>query len=447
MMIRALLMLLFMVPAYSVFSQNTVVEIRIEDKNSKTGIHNATIKVSSGDSTIQRISSDQGLSWFDLNKGQEYMIEVYHGYYASETDRIRISKNTEDTLRKKISLSPVKVRTIEEVTVLAPGSTTVVYQSEQLSVADFDVLPSGDLLLLLYPKTLAKGGELMIFSNNNSTTPFKIKENPKELIRDYRGNVHVVCENGVYGIYQQENNTIGIAVIDKEYYMKYIFPIVDTIETKSYFSNFSDIYPAFDYFAYDTADSTYKKIMQIKDDLMMELYRSEFKWVDVRTKMWAHQKQLDTGIDKEIWVGAAYFTSSIYYKELYAPMFRKEDKIYVFDYYKDLMFVFNQDGEKTDSVAIYHHYEPKKTGWKKKLIQDPQTGNIYAFYEKGGICSLRKINLQTGEPEAKITLSHPYVDKIAVINGSAYYIYRPYESAQKRFLYQSKLPYETNITQ
>lgn len=36
---------------------------------------------------------------------------------------------------------------------------------------------------------------------------------------------------------------------------------------------------------------------------MMELYRSEFKYVDVRTKLWAMDKEHETGIDKEIWVG------------------------------------------------------------------------------------------------------------------------------------------------
>jgi hypothetical protein len=119
--------------------------------------------------------------------------------------------------------------------------------------------------------------------------------------------------------------------------MKYIFPVVDTVQSKLFFSNFNPNYPAFDYLAFDQLDSTYSKIMEIKDDLMMELYRAEYKWVDVRTKLWAANKEIETGIDKEIWVGANYFTNTVYYKELYAPMFRRNDSIYVFDYYKDLL--------------------------------------------------------------------------------------------------------------
>jgi hypothetical protein len=173
---------------------------------------------------------------------------------------------------------------------------------------------------------------------------------------------------------------------------------------------------------------------------MMELYRSEYKWVDVRTKLWAKEQEMKTGIDKEIWVGANYFTQSIYYKELYAPMFKKNDSIFVFDYYKDKLFTFNLKGEKVDSVAIFHHYEPKKTGWRRNLIQDKETGKIYAFFEKDGFCSLRLINTKTGLYDSNIVFEHKYIDKIAVSDGMAYYIYRPFESAQKKFLYETKLP-------
>ena len=41
---------------------------------------------------------------------------------------------------------------------------------------------------------------------------------------------------------------------------------------------------------------------------MMEFYRAEYKYVDVRTKLWAHQKQIETGIDKENGDGATVFT-------------------------------------------------------------------------------------------------------------------------------------------
>jgi hypothetical protein len=174
---------------------------------------------------------------------------------------------------------------------------------------------------------------------------------------------------------------------------------------------------------------------------MMELYRSEYKWVDVRTKLWAKEKEHQTGIDAEIWVGANYFTQSIYYKELYAPMFHRNDTLFVFDYYKDMLLCYSAHGDPIDSIPIYHHYNPRSTGWKKQLIQDRITGEIYAVYDKAGFTYLGNVNVTTGLISELVRLEYRYVDKLAVHNNAVYYVYRPFESVQKRFLYKEKLPY------
>jgi len=222
--------------------------------------------------------------------------------------------------------------------------------------------------------------------------------------------------------------------------MTYIAPIVDTTITKYFFSDFNPVYPAFDYYTFDAVDSSYKKIAKVEDELMMELYRSEYKWVDVRTKLWAKDMEHQTGIDAEIWVGATYFTQSIYYKELYAPMFRRNDTIFMFDHYKNLMFRYNANGNAMDSLPIFYHLQPKQTGWKKQLIQDQITGQVYIVYEKAGQISLRRIDLATGELKEAIPLHYKYVENILVRDNRVYYTYRPFETALKKYLYEEWLP-------
>jgi hypothetical protein len=423
-------------------AQNTFVfALNCKDKNTQENIPNVNALFQVADSAIRTKSNFSGKVFVKLHSITKFSISLDHGYYDSESIDIFPPKSISlnDTIRKTVFLSKTKVKVLNEVVVLAPGAVQVLFQSEKLSVSDFEILPNGELLLLAYPKRLDKGSELLIYDGKQVLQSFKLKENPKELIHDFRGNVHVVCENGIYGIHRQNQN-IGISTIDKAYYMKYIFPVVDTVQSKLFFSNFNANYPAFDYLAFDQLDSTYSKIMEIKDELMMELYRAEYKWVDVRTKLWAFNKEIETGIDKEIWVGANYFTNTLYYKQLYAPMFRKNDSICVFDYYKDLLFSFDSRGNKLDSIPIFHHYQPKQTGWKRNLLQDEISGDVYAFFEKAGICSIQKINLQTGILGDKIQFEHKYVDKVAINGAKAYYIYRPFESAQKKFLYVTQLP-------
>ncbi len=420
-------------------SAQEILRIEFNCKSQESGdpVFGAKVTVLQNGQVLGGKTNKAGTCAVELSKAYDFEVRVSHGYFTAWQQSWKAGelKNGE----KVEILLENKMRNLQQVDFKAPGVPQVVYESKVFSVADFEILPEGEVLLLLYPKTLKKGSELAVLSEGKIVSNFELPQKPLELVHDFRKNPHVVCENGVFGIHRSPG-TIGISNLDKAYFMKYVMPVIDTSSAKLYFSNFNPLYPAFDYKIYDQLDSTYTNILEIKDDLMMELYRSEFKWVDVRTKLWAKEKEMETGIDKEIWVGATYFTQSIYYKELYAPLFKKNDSIYIFDYYKDKLFTFNLKGEKIDSVSIYHHYEPKKTGWRRKLLQDAETGDVYAFCEKDGICSLRLVDLKSGELGPQIVFQHRYIDKIAVSGGLAYYIYRPYESAQKKFLYRSKLP-------
>jgi hypothetical protein len=287
---------------------------------------------------------------------------------------------------------------------------------------------------------LKKGGEIILFDGKEVLSTFPVNDVPEKLIRDFRGNTHVICQSDILTIVTTKNE-VQIASIEKDYFFKYIAPIIDTNRTKMYLNNFNPVYPAFDYFTFDRIDSSYKKILHIEDDLMMELYKSEYKWMDVRTKLWAKNKEIETGISAEVWVGANYFTQSLYYEEAYAPMFHRNDSIFVFDYSKDRLFIFNVFGDLVDTLAVYHHYNPRKSGWKKNVIQDKVTGAIYAVFELNGFFYLGLIDVNTGRIENKVKLAYKYVDKIRVNNNFVYYIYRPFESLQRKFLYREQLPY------
>ena len=394
------------------------------------------------DSSLNASTELNGLSIINIKNfeiGQTFALEFRHPIYESLSKNVR-PKSDFDTLKLEIALFQIKVRELKQVVVKAPGVPDTVFHSDRLSVADFEIQNNEDIILLTYPKQLNKGSEILLFDGVNIKSNFQVNDEAKYLVRDYRGNTHIVCKDKVFGVYVSDY-LIELGQIPKDYFFKYVAPIVDTNASKMYFSNFNKDYPAFDYFVFDTYDSTYRSILNIKDDLMMELYRSEYKWVDVRTKLWAKNKERETGIDAQIWVGANYFTQSIYYKEVYAPLFHRNDSVFVFDYPKDRLIIFNRLGESLDTISIYHHYQPKKTGWQKQLIQDNVTGVIYAQYEKDGNMYLGIVDVNSGEINEKVKLNYKYVEKIRVHNNKVYYVYRPFESIQKRFLYKEKLPY------
>lgn len=315
------------------------------------------------------------------------------------------------------------------------------FGTQEYSVADFEFDRSGDIVLLTYEKTLDKGSVLRVLDENKKITDrYYIAENAIELRTDFRGNTHLITEEEVYFIFI-EDHKISVFPENRDYFFRYVAPIIDTIGDRIYFSNYSEVYPAFDYMEFNRKDSIYNTLLTVEDQVMMDMYRAEFKYVDVRTKLWAHSKELETGIDKEIWVGANVFTNSIYYEPLYAPLFKVgPDSILVFDHYKNFLFLYTEDsGVFTDSVRIFYHKDAKKSGWEQPLIQDTENDIIYGIFERNGYTYLSKINLETGLIEHNFRLNYKYVESIHVRDGYVYYIYRPYESVQKKYIYRERL--------
>ena len=323
--------------------------------------------------------------------------------------KINIDKNSPDTLKfrtirfdpaqqtisKRMLNKGAKLGTIV-VDITMPDKTLKVFElwedfmpdtiidPVEWSVEDYEFVDD-QLVLLTYEKTLKKGAVLrLIGEDKEEIDKYYIPGVAIELKRDYRDNIHLLAEERVY-LVTVIDSSIHVVLEDRDYYFKYVAPILDTIGDNIYFSNYSDVYPAFDYYEFNIKDSTYNVILELEDTFMMEFYRAEYKYVDVQTKLWAHQKQIETGIDKEIWVGATVFTNSIYYTPIYAPLFKTgEDSIVVFDHYKNRMFRYTPDEGFIDSTRISYHLQERKSGWEQPLIQDEENGKVYALFLKGG---------------------------------------------------------------
>jgi hypothetical protein len=314
-----------------------------------------------------------------------------------------------------------------------------VFGSPDYSVADFELYDTNKLVLLTYEKNQKKGSVLrLVDSTSKVLDRYYIDEETIELKKDYRGNLHLITKNNVYWILINDG-VFSIYREDKTFFYQYLAPVLDTINDFIYYSNYSDLFPAFNYIEYNKTDSVYKTLIAVIDEPMMEQYRSEFKFVDVRTQLWAHRKELETGIDKEIWVGASVFTNTLYYEPLYAPLFVQNDSVYIFDHYKNKLFKYTTDKGTVDSLRITYHIQSKKSGWEQPLIQDKISGKIYAMFMRGGYTYLSLIDLNTGQITKTFKLFYKYVEKIQIINNEIFYIYRPFESVQKKYIYKEKI--------
>ncbi len=420
----------------SICYSQSILKLKILDIKNDSAIYGATVTLSQDKILFIGNSNTSGEVETVFKNDKKTNLSVTHPKYYSFERQFEMKS---DTILLVIRLKSEKVQEIKEVVVKAPGAVDTVFRSSRLHVEDFAVLPNGNLMLLTYSKRLKKGSEVLLFDGQNILQTFAVPGIAEKLIQDYRGNVHVICQNRVFTL-MVEGSTLKLAQLEKDYFYRYVAPILDTNGFQMYYSDFNELYPEFSYWKYDQTDTIYDKFRTIRDDLMMELYLSEYKWVDIRTKIWAKNLEYETGIDAEIWVGANYFTQSIYYKELYAPFFKVGKELLVFDYYRNQMFTHDLEGLILESSEINHHLDKKTSGWKAELMQDRKNDNIYAWYEKVGTSYLGKIDPKTGNIETKYQLNFKYLEKIQVFDNYVYYVYRPFESSQKKYLYKEKLP-------
>ena len=79
-------------------------------------------------------------------------------------------------------------------------------------------------------------------------------------------------------------------------------------------------------------------------------------------------------------------------------------------------------------------------GWKwNGDFEWISTDQIALFYTKAHQTSVWHVTLGSGEKKAIGSLAMPFAENIQYRDGKVYYIWRPFESPQKRFLYSQKM--------
>jgi len=421
------------------FGQSTY-EIKVVDAENGQPISNVSIQHVSGGKIYYTGSGGQ----ITLNiPSQPPRVVIRHlAYHGKTVDLVAGKKN-------EIKLEPSSVQ-LPTATV-SENLPDTVFGSTEYHVADFCFGPLG-MYLLTYEKeqrwkkenqadlTLYKGCRLILLGlNGQEEANIKVPDDAIGFYEDFPGDIFLQFRKGIFAIESDKQN-LELALVDPELFAQWIEPVIDTLGHLICFSDFKSSYPAFEYSVLDTRDTTMHHLRGIADKELMVQFRSEFKWLPTRAKLDAFKLERQTGIDKEII--AAYMTGfpeSVYFESLYAPLFVRNDTVLIFDHYSEKLY-FHQGVQTVDSLRLVHHkFRNGGLKWQKKLIKDELSGEIYALYSKGKDGYLMRIDLTTGEPCDRTKLHHPYPENIKVHGGEAFFIYRPFGSLQKRFLYKQML--------
>lgn len=434
-----LIISVLLMPLFSFAQKKMVISGVVTDAETNTALRDISVYIENQEG-YKTLTNRLGKYYLSISFSEnEQPVIVFKSalfdIYKYKLSKAEIRKYHQDTLELDVQL---KWYTLPTAYVSAAPDT--VFGSKEISVSDFEFYED-HFVMLVYEKRLDKGSKVIyVDQDQRILSSFTVPDVAKEMYKDAMGKIHVVCEHKVYQVDIQDD-VLHLFPLEKDFYERQVKPWVDTTgDGKIYYSNFVWYYPEFDYYAYDTKDTTFKKIYTVTDEPLMELYRAQYKYVDGHDKVLAMNAEIQTGIDKEIWVAIwTGFPNSIYYHQLYAPMFIKEDTILIFDHYTNKMYRFNSENEPIDSIDISYHIASDKRDWEELLLKDAETNAIFSVFLRGGKYYLKELNTSTGEVKKVYRLTYKYPERLKVKDNYAYYIYRPFESPQKKFLYKERL--------
>jgi len=130
------------------------------------------------------------------------------------------------------------------------------------------------------------------------------------------------------------------------------------------------------------------------------------------------------------------FLKEMHFKPVYAPLAAINEQLFIFDHLNSQLFQMELNGTLLDSVVIDYHNDRR---WQREIIVDQHAGIAYAHYNKNGYAYLLPIDTETGQVGNAIRLEYRYPEKIKVRDGVVYYLYRPFGSIQRKYLYKENL--------
>jgi CarboxypepD_reg-like domain len=347
-----------------------------------------------------------------------------------------LKKASGDTLRLDLVL---QVDTKELTTFVMKSGADTVIGNWRFYIEDYAILNDSQYVLLTFEKSL-KAAKVMLSNNKEIQSSIDVPGEAQQFFRDYQGHLNVMCKDSAFRVKIVPPARVLLLALPYADFCARMLPCVDTSGGQILFSNYSRNYPAFTYFAFNPYDTSIHAIRTVMDRELLAQYNWEFDYLKPKDRLYARKMSAFTGIDPRI-VAATMtgFPHSIYYTPLYAPMEVIHDTICIFDHYADSLFLYNRNMQPIGASKIGYHRPTNWKEWDRKIIRDEVTGEVYAQFEKDGFYTLKKIDLATGKIVGTYKIGNQFIKHIHIRNGEVYYVYKPFDSLQKKFLYKETI--------
>jgi hypothetical protein len=338
-----------------------------------------------------------------------------------------------DSLRKK----PITwTHELHEVVIKDVRKPDTIVASPLWMIRDFHF--SGDSLLLLSWEKNPDKCSLRVYSRAGKELAVQaVNDVPLGFFKDVYQQLYLECKAATYrlnfyagGIYFQ--------AMDEAFFYNAIRPTVAATPDYFFVSSYHPRRPEFAFMRSNRLHPGNDTLLEVRDEHLADLYYAEYKFLPFKTQCALKRKSRETGLSKyELAAEFTGFTQSLWWHPLYSPLLRNDSSLMIFDHYRDSLFCYSENGALERSVPLRFH---KDKSYKKEIIQDEVTKELYALHFRAGKYSIAPIRLTDASEGPAFPLHYRYVEHIRIRNAKVYYIYRPFESLQNTFIYSEEIP-------
>ena len=399
--------------------------------NTKKPISGAVVKWSNGK---QFAVTDEKGEFVIPNSSNGYVVQSI-GYYDYTTTKIgRLIELTE-----QIYQMPVLSITDK------PDS---IFGSIKYSVGDF-VWWNGKLTMLLYEheklfKPASEKRDLwedawiaQVDSFGKIISSFHINEPAERFHLAPTGACFVLTENSVFQL--QSEPFLHLDKLSYQSFRQEFEPICGFLNSNIVFHTFTEEYPEFSFYLLKKDSNDPIELEHVADSITMELFKSEYKYMDGRAKRIAYQYELDYGVPKEIVAGQmTRFKESLFYRDPVAKIVQLEKSWSIFNISQGQVLNVNAEGEFINRVNMLGERNLSNLPVKEKILNvqyDPETKEVVCFTQLRTGESMLYVLKEDGSLVLEKNLYWRHIRNPQIKNGRVYYLYRPFESRNNWYLY------------
>lgn len=401
---------LYILSSVTASAQNTVINgICLDDRNKPI----RDVGIYSIDSTILTVTNRDGL--FTLK--HSFPGDTIYASHVAFDNVVYIIDSLNFSKRIVIKMQPSQL-SLPEVEFIG-NVPHVAYDNKVVSVKDFEINEKGIYLLAQRRRNNA-----ILHLNFACDTLKELKISPAyyNIFKDVFGEMHIISNDDVWQI---GHKTFKNRFFEME--LMYRTPLNNFLKAfKNVVCATDSVIVSGRYFFFD-----------------QEIYYYYFKINGDQTPVLLHHVVNQEGRDLYFNVmryGNLYRAGNLFFKPTYDPVFAYDNRLYLFAFDENKLFVFNNLGEIVNEYPLtfhkYKHWSGKMkviSKWNKKVILDEACGVFYTTFEEDAITTIKKINIENGTAETVAVFGgFPFIENLRIYNGKAYFLYANDISRNKR---------------